>query len=95
MSSDFGDFEWDEAKRARNIRERKIDFIDLVPLFEHDVLEIVDDRFDYGETRIKCFGELSGRVYVVVYTRRGGTRRIISARKANVREQRAYHARHA
>jgi uncharacterized DUF497 family protein len=88
-------FEWDEAKRQRNIRDRKIDFIDILPLFEGELLEVMDDRFDYRETRMKCFGELDGRVYAVVYTWRGTNRRIISARKANVREQRAYYARHA
>jgi uncharacterized DUF497 family protein len=90
-----GLFEWDEAKRERNIRDRKIDFIDILPLFEGEVVEIEDNRFDYGETRIKCFGELNDRVYAVIYTWRGENRRIISARKANAREQRAYYARHA
>jgi hypothetical protein len=90
----IGSFEWDETKRERNIRDRKIDFIDIVPLFEGALVEVIDDRFDYGETRIKCFGELNGRVYVVVYTWRDENRRIISARKANAREQRAYYTRH-
>jgi uncharacterized DUF497 family protein len=90
-----GLFEWDEAKRERNIRDRKIDFIDILPLFEGEMVEIEDNPFDYGETRIKCFGERNDRVYVVIYTWRGENRRIISARKANAREQRAYYARHA
>jgi len=90
-----GLFEWDEAKRERNIRDRKIDFIDILPLFEGEVVEIEDNPFDYSETRIKCFGERNDRVYVVIYTWRGENRRIISARKANAREQRAYYARHA
>jgi uncharacterized DUF497 family protein len=90
-----GLFEWDEAKRERNIRDRKIDFSDILPLFEGEVVEIEDNPFDYGETRIKCFGERNDRVYVVIYTWRGENRRIISARKANAREQRAYYARHA
>ena len=50
-------------------------------------------NFDYGETRIRCLGEIDGRVYVVVYTWRGQNRRIISARKANDREKREYRAR--
>jgi uncharacterized DUF497 family protein len=87
-------FEWDEAKRAQNIRDRKIDFIDILPIFEGPIFEVADNRFDYGETRTICLGELNGRLYVVVYTWRGENRRIISARKANVREQRAYYARH-
>jgi uncharacterized DUF497 family protein len=85
--------EWDEEKRRRNIERRKIDFIDMARLFDSKVLEVVDDRFDYGETRIRCLGEIDERVYVVVYTWRGQNRRIISARKANDREKREYHAR--
>jgi uncharacterized DUF497 family protein len=45
-----GLFEWDEAKRERNIRDRKIEFIDILPLFDGGLVEIVDDRFDHGET---------------------------------------------
>jgi uncharacterized protein len=90
-----GSFEWDEDKRERNLRDRGIDFIDVLPLFGGEVLESVDDRRDYGETRIRCLGEIGGRLYVVIYTIRGQNRRIISARKANVKEQRAYYARDA
>jgi uncharacterized DUF497 family protein len=88
-------FEWDEAKRQRNIRDRKIDFRDILPLFDGETVELIDNRSDYHETRIICFGELNGRLYVVVYTWRRENRRIISARKANGREQRAYYTRHA
>jgi uncharacterized DUF497 family protein len=88
-------FEWDEVKRERNLLAHKVDFIDGVPLFEGQLLEMVDDRYDYGKTRIRCLGELGGRIYVVIYPWRGERRRIISARKANAREQRAYYARHA
>jgi uncharacterized protein len=83
-------FEWDEEKRRRNLREHSVDFIDMFPLFDGDVdiKERIDRRFDYGETRIRCLGEIERRVYVVIYTWRGDNRRIISARKANVRKQR-------
>jgi uncharacterized DUF497 family protein len=85
-------FEWDETKRRRNLREHGVDFIDMFPLFDGgiDTKERIDRRFDYGETRIRCLGEIGGRVYVAIYTWRGDNRRIISARKANVREQREY-----
>jgi hypothetical protein len=33
-----------------NLSHHKVDFVDLFPLFEGATLEIVDDRFDYGET---------------------------------------------
>ena len=86
-------FEWDERKRERNLIIHRVDFIDVLSIFDGATLEIVDDRFNYGETRIRCLGEIEGRVYVVVYTWRGVNRRIISARKANARERRTYYAR--
>jgi uncharacterized DUF497 family protein len=84
-------FEWDEDKRQASLAKHGVDFVDMFPLFDGPFTEDVDDRRDYGETRINCTGE--GRVFVVTYTWRGATRRIISARKANAREQRKYHAR--
>jgi uncharacterized protein len=90
-----GPFEWDEDKRDQNFQKHKVDFVDVLPVFDGEVLEDVDDRRDYGETRLRCLGEIRRRVYVVVYTWRGKRRRLISARKANVGEQRAYYARDA
>jgi uncharacterized DUF497 family protein len=63
-------------------------------LFDGPTDETVDDRSDYGETRINALGEIEGRVYFVTYIWRGPNRRIISARKANDREQGKYYARH-
>ena len=86
-------FEWDEGKRAANLAKHGVDFLDVTPLFDGETVEMVDDRKDYGETRINCLGAIEGRVYSVTYTWRGAVRRIISARKANEREQGTYHAR--
>jgi uncharacterized protein len=86
-------FEWDEAKRQQNLAKHGVDFVDVIPIFDGRIVESADDRSDYGEHRVRCLGELGGRVYFTVYTWRGDSRRLISARKANVREQRAYYAR--
>ncbi len=83
-------FEWDEAKSERNRRERGFGFEVAIDLFEGAVLEFDDTRRDYGERRIIAIGELAGSILAVVYTWRGGTRRIISARIANRRERDAY-----
>lgn len=85
-------FEWDEEKREANLVKHGVDFGRMPALFDGPTVEIVDRRQDYGETRITCLGEIEGRVYVVAYTWRGANRRIISARKANAREQRTYYA---
>ncbi len=87
------DFEWDERKREANLAKHGVDFRHVTELFDGDTVEIVDGRQDYGETRVNCLGEIEGRVYVVAYTWRGANRRIISARKANAREQKTYYAR--
>mgnify|MGYP006190638399 CR=1 FL=1 len=51
---------------------------------------LVDDRFDYGETRYISAGDLHERMVIVVWTQRGEARHIISMRKANEREQGRY-----
>jgi uncharacterized protein len=56
-------------------------------------LSIEDTRQNYGEKRIITIGLIGKSVCVVVYTERGNTIRIISARKANERERRRYHER--
>jgi uncharacterized protein len=86
-------FEWDEEKRQGNLVKHGVDFLDMTALFDGPTLEDIDNRYNYGETRINCTGEIQGRVFVVTITWRGADRRIISARKANAREQRKYHAR--
>jgi len=78
---------FDPAKRARTLVERGLDFADAVRVFEGDTLEFEDDRKDYGEVRIICFGLLEGRMAVSGYTPRGADRHIFSMRKANEREQ--------
>ena len=84
-------FEWDGRKNAVNLAKHGIDFADAARMFEGPVLERLDDREDYGETRIAAVGLVEGRELFIVYTVRGENRRIISARKANRHERQAYH----
>ena len=83
-------FEWDAPKNAANIVKHGIDFADACRIFEGPVLERIDDRRDYGETRFAAVGVVDGRVLYVVYTTRGRSRREISARRANRHERDAY-----
>ncbi|MBU3693758.1 MAG: BrnT family toxin [Rhodocyclaceae bacterium] len=87
------DIEFDPAKRMANIARHGVDFVIAANvLLDPDALDLPDRRFDYGEERRVCIGEASGRAYVLVYTRREGVVRVISARKANEREQARYRA---
>lgn len=78
---------YDPEKRRRTFEERGLDFEDAVFVFAGTTFEVEDDRQDYGELRILCFGHLAGRLVVVGYTPRGSARHVFSMRKANAREQ--------
>jgi len=78
---------FDPVKRAKTLAERGLDFADAELVFLGVTLEIEDQRQDYGETRILCYGLLEGRLVVIGYTPRGAVRHVFSMRKANEREQ--------
>jgi uncharacterized protein len=80
----------DPAKRDRTLRERGLDFEDAEAVFAGRVLEREDDRRNYGEVRIITIGFLRDRMVVLVWTRRGNDRHMISMRKANEREKARY-----
>jgi hypothetical protein len=85
------DFAWDAAKAEENIRKHGVDFAAAARVFLDPYrLEQEDLRFPYGETRFVVIGMVGVQVLVVIYTPRGERIRLISARKANRRERRAY-----
>ena len=84
-------FEWDEAKRQANIIKHKIDFADAVTIFYNDFYRYQDLRADYGEKRYVTIGLLHGVEIAVIHTPRNGKYRIISARRARVKERKLYY----
>ena len=86
-------FEFHAAKDAVNLRKHGIGLVDAARVFlDPDRLDLRDDRKDYGEERRIVVGSIGRRILVVVYTRRADAVRLISARRANEREQKSYHA---
>ena len=83
-------FEWDSAKNSDNLAKHGVDFEDAIRIFDGLVIEAVDRRREYGEERIAAVGTVNGLHLLVVYTWRGQSRRIISARRANKYEREAY-----
>lgn len=83
-------FEWDEAKRQSNIQKHGIDFIGIERVFAGTTVTILDDRFDYGESRFITLGLLNGRVVVIAHTETLEVIRIISVRKATKHEEASY-----
>ncbi|MCA2685234.1 MAG: BrnT family toxin [Microcystis sp. M038S2] len=85
------EIEWDNNKAASNLIKHKIDFEDAKNIFlDPNRLEREDKR-DYDEARIQVIGIVNQVVLFVVYTKRNGRYRIISARRANKNERRQYY----
>lgn len=83
-------FEWDERKRQANLSKHGFDFADCAEVFSGPVYTMVDDRYDYGETRFLTYGLLCGRVVLVVHAEDDGAVRVISMRKVNRYEKENY-----
>jgi uncharacterized protein len=85
------EFDWNPAKCSKNIADRGIDFADVLVGFIDPARKVVrDERKDYGEVRYNMLAKVSGRVFHITFTERDRILWIISARKANQREQRRY-----
>jgi len=84
-------FEWDDGKAAQNIAKHGVPFEYAARVFlDPHRLDSEDTRRDYGEERWLTLGKIEARLFAAAYTPRGKVMRLISARKANEREQRKY-----
>jgi uncharacterized DUF497 family protein len=87
------EFEWDEAKRLKVLQKHGLDLrrgAEIV-LGEHMQLPARSDV----EPRVWAIGLLDGVMVAVLFTMRGETCRLITARRAKRNERRAYLSRHA
>jgi len=87
---DESEYEWDEDKRAANLARHGVDFEEVRRFAWETALEVRDDRQPYGEERWIALGHVGNRLHVLVFAERRGRVRVISLRKANARERRAY-----
>jgi uncharacterized DUF497 family protein len=85
-------FEWDEVKAKENVRKHKIPFDEGKTIFNDPFLLTYPDIANYeAEERFINIGvSAKGRILVLIHTERHGNIRIISCRKATVRERRHY-----
>jgi uncharacterized DUF497 family protein len=85
------EFEWDEDKSSECENLRGFQFQDITNAFLDPYRCITPDtRHDYGEERYELLAKLDEVLFVVIYTFREESIRIISARKANEREKKRY-----
>ena len=62
----------------------------MVLLDWETALTIEDTRQDYGERRFRILGMIDGLLYAAVITPRSSGMRVISLRRANLKERRSY-----
>jgi uncharacterized DUF497 family protein len=87
------DFEWYSEKERLNVEKHGIDLETVKRVFNDPFRIEQYDEFHSGtEDRWQILGK-AGDVLFVVYTERGTTTRIITARKAEPEERRIYYGR--
>jgi len=82
-------FEWDEAKKQKNLEKHSLDFRDARLIFGGRNAEHVPGLKN-EETRFLSIAIIGEKIYTVVWTWRTDSRRIISFRKSRHGEERAY-----
>ena len=88
-------FEWDkDSKAGVNFRKHGVRMPEAIPVFDDPyAITIADEVSDPGEQRFVTVGiGALGGLLVVVYTWRGKSIRIISARPAEAHEREEYEA---
>jgi len=84
-------FAWDETKNRSNVRKHGFDFAEAEEMFRGFLLVRPDAREDYGEERWIGIGMIRGRIAFVAFAELPhDTIRIISLRKADHEERKAY-----
>lgn len=88
-------YEWDPAKARANFAKHGVRFADAATVLEDDFALTMRDPFSEDEERWVTVGrDARGRLLIVVYTWRGESVRLISARLATPRETNQYEERH-
>lgn len=77
-------------KREQTLLSRALDFANANKVFEGQYLTREDTRTEYGEKRFVTFGTLDGVSVVLVWIDRFPSLHVISMRRANKRERKAY-----
>lgn len=80
---------FDPAKNAANITKHGLSFEDFAG-FDAAPAVVEDDRYDYGEVRLRAFGRINGAAFCLVFTMRGDATHAISFRRAHEKEMRRY-----
>ena len=83
-------FAWSARKRASNVKDHGLDFVDAPSVFDGFTFTYEDSRFAYGEQRFETLGLLASVPVSIVHTETEDEIRIISFRKATKHEAKLY-----
>ncbi|WP_375610741.1 MULTISPECIES: BrnT family toxin [unclassified Bartonella] len=89
-------FEWDEAKAKSNLRKHRVSFEIAARVFTDPFAMVKQDRIENGEYRWQTLGLVDGFLLLLVahtvHDDKDGIEviRIISARRANLKERKHY-----
>lgn len=82
--------EFDPAKDAANQVKHGVSLSVASDLDWEAALVWIDERFEYGESRMIALAPKTEILYYVAFVERGDVRRVISLRRANRREVKHY-----
>ena len=82
--------EFDSAKDAANLAKHGVSLALAAELDWEAALVWVDERFEYGESRMIALAPKTAILYCVAFVERGDVCRPISLRRANRREVKRY-----
>lgn len=81
-------FEWNEAAAFANLRNHRVDFADVLAVFEDAAAVTIPDQDCADKEQWVTIGaDAFNRLLVVVYAWRGTNIKLISARRASRRER--------
>lgn len=81
---------YDTTKDQANIASHGVSLSEAESLEWDALVSEQDTRKNYGEARMIGYAPIGSRLFCVVFVDRDGARRVISLRKANLREVKRY-----
>ena len=82
-------FDFDPGKDAANIAKHGLSLAEFSG-FDGDTITVPDRRRDYGEERFLTYGLIGSNAHCLTYTMRGEVIRLISFRRAHLKEYRRH-----
>jgi uncharacterized DUF497 family protein len=88
----FSSFQWDQGNIDKNLIKHRVENWECEQIFFNSPLLVLDDsQHSIPEKRWAAFGKTDAdRFLIVIFTKRGGLIRVISARDMNKKERKFY-----